>query len=230
MRRLLFLIVLGLAFCLAESSAQGGFVLYTNRADFDAATHGRTTIDFENIADDGKSIGGQRMPSITILPSGITFSTTADGGLTVAGRNVIAPGSSSVLYMQASLADPDLVATLPGSFTAFGVDFGVSREPAPQTEVTFTLSTGYTFTLTTTNDSFTSLTFIGLVSTDSFNSVTMSIPEPISNFDELDIDNFTFGSGLAVVPAPSSGVLMVIGLATILGYAARPSRRVAASA
>ena len=54
MRRFLFLTVLGLAFCIAESSARAGFVLYTNRADFDAATSGRTIVDFEGIAPTGE--------------------------------------------------------------------------------------------------------------------------------------------------------------------------------
>ena len=172
-----------------------------------------------------------------ITLSGVNFSATDvnvpgvfTGGLLVQGRGSVVPGTS-VLESFQSLLDPDIIAKLPGSFTAFGVDLSAGWVGPTQTVVTFTLSTGDTFTLTNTSDSLNPLTFIGLVSTDAFDSVTMSIPPPTSDSTALVIDNFTFGSGgsgLAVVPAPSSGVLMVIGLAAVLGFVAHAAPGAAA--
>jgi hypothetical protein len=235
MRRLLFLTVVGLALGIPASSAQGGYTLFLNRADFDAATSGRTTIDFEGLAPDGGSV--DYPTGITL--SGVHFSTTIVGddhqaiSFLALGKDTIAPGSGRLGTQQSTL-DPDIVAALPGSFFAFGVYIGAFNAGARlgDNTITFTLSTGETFTLTTTNAQFLAgnLTFIGLVSTDAFTSVAMSIPPPDGGNADLVIDNFTFANGLEVVPAPSSGLLMLVGLVAILGFAARQRRRAVASA
>src|SRR5690349_4274570 len=122
MRRLVFLAVLGLAFGTSASSAQGGFIFFDNRAAFDAATSGRTLIDFEGIAPDGDNAP---VPPGGI--SGVNFTTTVvsvQGDFVVtfaiSGKGQTFPGTS-VLGTQQSTLDPDIVATLPGSYRAFAV-------------------------------------------------------------------------------------------------------------
>jgi hypothetical protein len=210
MRRFAVSAVLGLALFISPGVARGSLILFDNRADFDAATSGRTVIDFEGIAPDGDAVGVPVPPGITL--AGVTFTTSPpppglSSGFVVDGKGFPFPGTSVLLEQQAVL-DPDISAALPGPHFAFGVDFAAALAG---TEVTFTLSTGDAFLRTASTD----LTFVGLFSTDPFTSVTMSIPPPLHDSAGLFVDNFTFGNGASAVPEPSSWILAVIGPGTL---------------
>jgi len=177
MRPLAVLLVWGVSFFVPAEAARGGFTLYDTRADFDAATSGRTVIDFEGIDPLGLGYSVPVPPGITL--SGVNFSASPppagqSGGLVVAGPGLVFPGNS-VLVSQASVLDPDIIATLPGPFLAFGVDFGAVTQGEATTGVTFTLSTGDTFTRTVAPGD---LTFVGLVSTDPFGDDVRPAPVP----------------------------------------------------
>jgi hypothetical protein len=221
MRRFACLTALGLAFFSQTAIVRGDVILFDNRADFDGATSGRTMIDFEGIAPDGQDVLFPCPPGITL--SGVNFITTngAAGGFGVAGKGAdnfkIFPGNSVMLSGQQGL-DPDIVATLSGSYLSFGVDFTAL---ALGTETTFMLSTGDSFTRTTTSD----LSFVGLLSTDPFTEVTISIPPPGFGPVALFIDNFTFGDEVFATPEPASWIMSALGGGAMVGFSRWRTRR-----
>jgi hypothetical protein len=150
--------------------------------------------------------------------SGVNFAAS-EGNLDLFGKSSkeLFPGNS-VLDSHQATPDPNIIASLPGSFFSFGVEFSalVDSSVGPvATEITFTLSTGDTFTQASTSD----LTFVGLLSTGPTTSGTLSIPpSPEARGDaDLYVDNVTFGDKLCAVREPSSWILVVIGAGTTFG-------------
>ncbi|MFL5243588.1 MAG: PEP-CTERM sorting domain-containing protein [Gemmataceae bacterium] len=224
MRPFLILTILSLALFVPDEAVRADIIFFDNRADFDATTSAQAIIDFEGIAPDGNGVA---FPSGVLTLSGVTFTTTVTAGppgtgdFVVVGKGAFSAFGfpSSALVAQQNNLDPDILATLPNLSLAFGVDFG--SFPA-EMEATFLLSTGDTFTRTTSSGS----SFVGLLSTDPFTSVKISTPPSNSGSTALIIDNFTFGNGVASVPEPASGVLMVIGVGAALGFFWRRTCRV----
>lgn len=215
MQRLTLIPLVGLAFLPFAVPAQGGLLLFDNRAEFNAATTGRTLVDFEDIAPDG---GWQFVPSPPgITLSGVNFSidrTTSDGHLFVIGDGFYYAGNS-VLSSQGSsggiATDFNVRATFPGPYTAVGMDFGVV-DPGINYTFTFTLSTGATFLAF--NQGGPVMDFIGVTSTEPIAWIRVAMP---SVGHAENVDNFTFANATSPVPEPSS--LCVWCIALVLGIA-----------
>jgi hypothetical protein len=187
-------------------STQAGTTFFTGRASYNAATTGNTTINFEGIAPPNDSIFEPTPPGITL--SGVNFTidhTNNNSSLFVIGDGFYYAGTS-VLSSQFSDTGPDnIVVTLPRASTAFAVDFGTFN----QSPVTFTLSTGETFTQPT--PAFPGLVFLGVVDTTPFTSVRLS--QPIG--DALNLADVTFGT--SAVPEPSALAMGSLAALTGLG-------------
>jgi hypothetical protein len=202
---------------LTSQPVRGDIILYNTRADFNAATVGRTVIDFEGIASDG---GFMFLPTPTgITLSGVNFTidhTNNNGNLFVIGRDRYYAGNSVLSSQESTIGRNNLVTSFPGVSTAFALDFGSFSS----TPFIFTLSTGDTFIRPTPG-------FFDEPNT-TFVGVTSSVP--ISSFridlaaagDVLNIDNFTMGTA---VPEPASLVLFVFGSLGLFGYGWRWRRR-----
>jgi hypothetical protein len=189
--------------------ARADLVFYGNRASFDAATTGVTTIGFEGIAPvNGFTFFGQP-GSLTL--SGVTFSTGINILNVTSATYYLATGGppgynlgSGDFLLSGAAAPASLHATLPGAFTALAFDLGTFDDATSQ--VTIKLSTGDTFT---TSAPFPTDKFIGLTSTVPFTSVDISITGG-NRRDTLAIDNFAFGA--AEIPEPGTLSLLSLSL------------------
>ena len=213
MRRLVLLSVTGLVFLAFGTPARGDLILFDNRAAFDAATTGRSVIDFEGIAPDEGFQFLPAPPGITL--SGVNFTidrATSNGNLFVIGDNFYYTTNSVLSSSESRLApiSDNVLITLPGAFTAIAVDFGSFLAGRP---VTFTPSTGDAFTRTT--PSFPNLAFVGVVSDAPITSLTISKPSVVGVDTVLNLDNFTFGQA---VSEPSTFALASVGVLTALGF------------
>jgi hypothetical protein len=185
---------------LTTSLALAGPTFYSTRATYNAATTGNTSINFEGIAPDNGFLFEPTPPGITL--SGVNFTidhTNNNGTLFVIGDDFFYTGTS-VLSSELSTTGPDnILITLPKAAAAFAVDFGNFA----QTPVTFTLSTGDTFTEPTS--AFPDFVFLGVVNTAPFTSILIS--QPIN--DALNLADFTFG---LPVPEPSTLAMGAVSL------------------
>jgi hypothetical protein len=192
-KRLLALAAVGFAFTASAAPAQAALIFFGDRASFNAATTGRTVVDFEGIAPDGSFTFFPAPPGVTLSGANFSISRPAsNGNLFGIGDNFYYTGNSVLSSQQSTATNDNVQVTLPGGFTAVGLDYGSFFGPT----FTFTLSTGESFTRTA--PVFAGLSFIGVVSTVPITSLTVSAPPG----DVVNIDNFTFGQ--AVVPEPAT--------------------------
>jgi hypothetical protein len=190
-------------------------ILYTNKADFLAATSGLTTINFNGIAPKNNFIAYGPGP---LTLSGVTF--TSNGFL-----YVIDPGYYSFPYtnggfLTSDFINPDKVMAvgLPAGTTAVGFDFGALFAGGGVTTFTIDLSTGEHFTASTTGSPQTNnLGFVGFTSDTPIASLTITMPD--ADFFNA-IDNFAFGAGVPA-PEPATITLLGVGIAGMAVYGRR---------
>jgi hypothetical protein len=150
---------------------------------------------------------------------GVSFSTpNAGGAVNVDSAGFYGSGDLTLPYIVPSTytgSGPDvLVITLPQAETAFGLAFNTLFS---LTNVTFTLSNGFTTTVASTTE-YGDLQVLGFLSTTPFTTITMSTP----NGTAFELPAFAYGS--AVVPEPASWAMMLGGLFG-LGALLRRGRR-----
>jgi hypothetical protein len=216
--------------CAAAGTARADLVFYSNRGAFNAATMGTTTIDFEGIVPDA---GFVMVPDAGLKLSGVTFSTDPKKGtapLFVIGKDFFAPPSAPSAYLdsgQSTAGQNFMMITLPKGTTAFGLDYNAFGFSDPASTLTFSLSTGDTFTrVATPGKSVPSFLFefVGVTSTVPIASIqiTQSITDP----GGFNIDNFAFGNAILIsIPEPATLTLLSLGALGAIGYGWRNGKR-----
>jgi len=208
-RRALPAVMIVFVMCALSTVSTASVTIYTSRAAWTAATSGVTTADFNGIAPFGGFVSYGSGPAVI---DGLTF-TSNDSMF------VIDPAFYGFPYpdgfFNADYNIPNLVTiTLPSSYTAIGFDFGSLFSGGASFDVT--LGSLGPFTVVSTGSVQDGvLAFAGFVSTTSFNTVTLSMPDaPFYN----SVDNFSYGSA---VPEPGSLALLGTGLVGIVGVLRR---------
>lgn len=200
---------LALAATLFSSGASAAAVLYTNAADFAAATAGLTFDDFETSTFTGFpapiTFTGGSIACTGVSFCSFFFGNQLGGGLALSG--VKAP----------YFATPD---TLTFSFTtpitAFGIFVGGSGDVGTQ-NLSVTLTDGTTFVpypnYSNGSETFQNNTlFVGITSDTPFSTVAFT-GAPIS--DGVFFDNLSYGVNAAQVPLPSTLLLLGAGFAAL---------------
>lgn len=180
---------------LAATAASAAPVMYSDRASFNAATTGTTTVDFEGQV--GNTFRGN---SFTM--SGTTFTADVARMFTL-DASTYPPGLASD-YLNLNELGVHYIDISAVGMTAIGFDFGTLNESfATSTAVTVLDSLGNTYNLTAPAQP--TLGFMGLTSDVFLTSVRVS-------GTLLVLDNVTTGS-VNAVPLPGTLALVGLGLA-----------------
>jgi hypothetical protein len=196
--------------CALSTFSTASVTIYTSRAAWTAATSGVTTADFNGIASVGSYVSYGSGPAVI---DGLTF-TSNDSMFVIDPAYYGFPYPDG--FFNADYNVPNIVTiALPGSYTAVGFDFGSLFSGGASFDVTLGALGPFTVVSTgSTQDGV--LDFAGFVSTTSFSTVTLSMPDaPSYN----SVDNFSYGG--AAVPEPASIALLGSGLLGVAGILRR---------
>jgi hypothetical protein len=217
-------IALGIVFLASSTQISSAGTVVVDSAQFAADTTGGITGNFTDVPtpNPGGScvgspcFGGANPLSGFASLKGVSFSTpNLNGNVNVDSAGFYGGNDLSVKYAVNSVYDGPLadiiVITLPSATTAFALDFNTLFT---STTETFSLSNGFSTSVSNTANinSGPNLEFIGFISTDPFNTITLSVP----NGQSLVIADFTTASA---VPEPSTWAMMLLGFAG-LGFMA----------
>ena len=199
-----------LVMCALSTLATASVTIYTSRSAWTAATSGVTTADFNGIASVGSFVGYGSGPAVI---DGLTF-TSNDSMFVIDPAYYGFPYPDG--FFNADYTVPNVVTiALPGSYTAVGFDFGSLFSGGASFDVT--LGGLGPFTVSSTGSTADGvLDFAGFISTTSFNTVTLSMPDA-PNYNA--VDNFSYGG--AAIPEPASIALLGSGLLGIAGVLRR---------
>ena len=221
-------IALGSLLCAAAGNA--ATVTVTSQSSFNSIVSNVVTgtFAFINTPNPGGSFGGffGSFNPLSGLPGlqGVSFSTTnLNGAVNVNSAFFYGPQDFSGPYAVNSVysgAAPDILTiSLPAVENAFFLDFTTLFS---STTATFTLSNGFTTSVSPTVAFPNSPEFLGFISDAPFSTITLSVPSQQS----WVVKDFGYGAfkGVAAVPEPSTWAMMLLGFAG-LGFAFRQSRR-----
>jgi hypothetical protein len=188
-------------------------ILFDNKENFLAASTGVTTLDFGTVVPPGQFQFFPTPPGLTL--SGVNFTIdhpTSNGNLFVLGQGVYYSDVAVLSSQESTTGNNNLFITLPADYTAVGTGFASF---GPST-LTFTLSTGDTFTRQTLDFFRGFASFVGVVSSEPITSVRIDLQR---SDDLINIGAFSFGQ--ATVPEPSTIILFPVGLLGIFAYSWR---------
>lgn len=198
------------ALTLLPGASHAQVITYNSRSIFLSAITGSTTLAFSGLAPGAFQPEYSNGGSATV--SGVTFSSPAPNTLSLFNSQgtsfdmgtqvlqVLTPNSSG------SAGPSSLTITLPTLEKALGFDFG-----SLTTDIfSYTLSNGQKGTFS--NGSASSLAFFGITSTTAFNSITITVNNYATAYD-----NITYSTTLATTstPEPATLGLMATGLFAI---------------
>jgi hypothetical protein len=217
------------AIAAAISGANAGTVtLVDSLSTFDAGTSGQTTSNFDSFGVTGSNF--VNFNSLTTDTA--TFTGTQAGNAAVInlnGPSFAASGGNDFLTNtfagQTFTGVYALTISLSSAVTAFGLDFGTTF--MGQT-VTFTLSDSGTSVATeqvTTAQSFSNaIDFVGFISSDPFNTITLSLVGP-SGLGVEDVTTATAGVAATLLPAALPLFAGGLGALGLLGWRRKRTAR-----
>ena len=210
---------LGIILLLGTTQIGSAGTVVVNSAQFAADTTGSVTGNFSDVPTPypgGSCLGSPCYGGANLLQGygslqGVSFSTpNLNGNVNVNSAGFNGANDLSVPYAVNSVYDGTLadiiVITLPSAATAFALDFNTLFT---STTETFTLSNGFSTSVSNTANinSVPNSEFIGFISSDPFNTITLSVP----NGQSLAIEDFT--TATSAVPEPSTWAMMILGFA-----------------
>ncbi len=202
--------LIGLVTLATPAPAAAGLIAYTDIGSFQAASAGRSNIDFAGMVQPHQFVSYPVPGGLSV--DGVTFSIAnpvARDAVNVTARDYY-PGAT---YAHNFLVDAyvpsanalTITITLPTPVTAIGLDLGTFHGGA----LGFAFSNGDTFTQSGTA-AFGQTSFLGFTSSSPITS--LSITGSRSNGEALVIDNVQYG---IAAPEPASFVLLASGLLTV---------------
>lgn len=176
---------------------------FTDRALWEAAVAGQTTIDFQGLApDNGFTFLG---PAATI--GGVNFTAVSASNLFVVGNDFYYPGNAVFSTQQNVNGGSGVEIDLGGAFGAIGFDIGSFN----QSSVTLIDHANGDAATVLTSPSLSNLAFFGFIAEPGDNPFS-SFSLTILVTEVLNIDNLSFADPLEV-PAPGGLALLLAGLA-----------------
>lgn len=232
MFKLLTTAAIGIVAILGAGTAHADYLVYTNRASFEAAITGEQTETFSEL-------GG----SLQIFnTTGLSKASGLDQPISIVGSNNFLlsssaaslagfyPGSGTYLLGPVSNSSTDgITVTLPANtYTAAGADVGVFASNSIVT-LTATTSNGTSFTneiAVNTSSPNSSLGFLGVVDTTPGDYVTsLTFSAPVGANQNVVLTNFSMGFAPQAVPEPASMALLVTGSLAIAAASVRRGLR-----
>jgi len=155
-------------------------------------------------------------------PPGALGNVNVDSAHYYGSNDLNAPYAVNSVFDNAATSADVIVITLPSATTAFALDFNTLFT---STTETFTLSNGFSATVNQTPTILgpgPNSAFIGFLSTDPFDTITLSVPSDQS----LVIADFTTATAnVSAVPEPSTWAMMILGFAGVSLMACRRKSR-----
>ncbi len=210
---------LGLAAILGATPARADYLVFTNRASFEAAITGEQTETFNELGSTTQSFGANGLSQgASGLTQPIAIAGTSGFLLSESSSSLAGfyPSNGTYLLGPISNSPTDgITASLPTStFTAAGADVAIF---ASNSVVSFlvTTSDGATFNSSIAVDASSANSpfgFLGVVDTTPGDSiVSLTFSAPVGTSQNVVIDNFSMGFAPGAVPEPASMALLVTG-------------------
>jgi hypothetical protein len=226
-------LAVSLAGFLWAGAADASTVALTSQSAFSSSTTGVVNGNFDSVptpfGTPPSTFGGYNPLSGYSGLLGVSFGTPNSGGnVNVNSASFYGstdlPAPYAVNSTYTGTAADILTITLPSPETAFYLDFTTLFS---STTATFSLSNGFTTTVSPTVTLGTTPTFLGFVSNVPFTTITLSVP----NGQSWVVADFGVGSwnGVSPIPEPSTWVMLLLGFVG-LGWAGYRQRRKLAGA
>lgn len=199
----------------AGAAAHASFTAYTSQASFAAAVAAPAVDNFDGIS------ASFLVSPATRSAGAYSYRATAAGDFYVLNHSASDNWLSTFGFVPVTLNNFSASVRGVGGFF-FGVDAGDNVLPTRTITIVATDASGAS-TQTITNASDTK--FFGLVSTGSITSLAISVS---GSGAYVTMNDITLGAA-AVVPEPTSGVLLASGLTGVIGATLRRRRRLGAS-
>jgi hypothetical protein len=201
-------------------NATAATVTYTDFTSWNSAASAYTSLEIPDPASPlGYDFFGTGAASVSY--GGVLFSTSAargNGEFYNVGPTPIFSGSDGPLAVLSSQKQTSGVAniliTLAAPVTAFALKFDTFYG----SDVSFTLSNGYTVTFGSAANGYNLKSFFGVIDTNPFQKILLT-----STDDALNLNALKIGSTVSAIPEPSTWVMLVLGFVGVGLLAARRS-------
>ncbi|MGG7568589.1 PEP-CTERM sorting domain-containing protein [Rhodovulum sp. DZ06] len=216
-------------FVMSAGQAAAAAVTYSDRAAFDAAVSGATTVDFEGLAGSDYVLYGE---TLAVGDAAFTESSRLYPApeAPIGNLFVFDPAYAAGFYGTAGLTSAFLnqntgdgapvVVSFASRVTAVGVDLGTLSAGAGPVQITLGSGESFVFAAPEVGFSSSALSFFGVVSETGFSSISFYDPGQHLALDDLSYAA-SAGTPAADVPAPAAAPLLLLGLGGLVALRRR---------